>query len=71
MLRILASTPTLGIWKKKHDLCIGSRNKVAIEFTCIPYAYVLKFLESERGDVQTLVEWNKHKNLPPHQTNVK
>ncbi len=44
---------------------------MAIEFTYIPYACVLKFLESERGDVQTLVEWNKHKNLPPRQTNVK
>jgi hypothetical protein len=59
------------MWTWCEKVGHGSRNKVAIEFTYIPYACVLKFLESERGDVQTLVEWNKHKNLPPRQTNVK
>jgi hypothetical protein len=35
---------------------------VAIEVAYIPQGRVSKFLEDERGDMQTLVEWNKHKN---------
>lgn len=43
------------VWKNgfRH----GAQNKVAIE----AQERVSKFLEGERGDMQTLVEWNKHK----------
>jgi len=43
----------------------GGYNKGAIEITYTPYIHVLEFLECERRDAQTLIEWNKHKNLPP------
>jgi hypothetical protein len=36
---------------------------VKIEITYIPCASILEFLEGEQGDMQTLLEWNKNKNL--------
>jgi hypothetical protein len=53
------------VWKNgfRH----GGQNKVAIEVPCIPQGRVSKFLEDEQRDMQTLVEWNKHKNLAPQE----
>jgi hypothetical protein len=53
------------VWKYgfKH----GGENKVAIETTYIPHVHVSKFLQSERRDMQTTVEWNISKNLSPQQ----
>ena len=48
----------------------GGQNKVTIQFAYVPYARILKFLEGERGDTNTHVEWNVYKNFPS-QTNVK
>ncbi len=50
------------VWtpKVKH----GGTNKVSIEIVYIAHACVCEFLEGERSDVKTLVEWNTHKNLP-------
>ncbi len=48
----------------------GGQNKVTIQFAYVPYAHILEFLEGERGDTNTLVEWNVYKNFPS-QTNVK
>jgi hypothetical protein len=36
-----------------------------IKIAYIAHASVCEFLEGERDDVETLVEWNMHKNLPP------
>jgi hypothetical protein len=41
-------------FKVKH----GGANKASIEIVCIPHARVSEFLEGERGDVETPVEWN-------------
>jgi hypothetical protein len=38
---------------------------VSIEIAYIPYAHILEFLEGEHGNMNTRVEWNIHKNLPP------
>jgi hypothetical protein len=43
----------------------GGTNKVSIEIAYIAHARVCEFLEGDRSDVETLVEWNTHKNLPP------
>jgi len=43
---------------------------VTIQFAYVPYARISKFLEGERGDMGTLVEWNVYKNFPS-QTDVK
>jgi hypothetical protein len=48
----------------------GGQNKVTIQFAYVPYARISKFLEGERGDMNTLVEWNVYKNFPS-QTDVK
>jgi len=37
---------------------------MTIQLAYVPYAYILKFLEGERGDMNTLVEWNVYKNFP-------
>jgi hypothetical protein len=42
----------------------GGTNKVLIEIAYIAHERVCEFLEGERSDVETLVEWNTHKNLP-------
>jgi hypothetical protein len=49
------------VWKNgfRH----GAQNKVAIE----AQGRISNFLEGEQGDMQTLVEWNKHKNLAPQE----
>ncbi len=43
----------------------GGKNKVLIKIAYIAHASVCEFLEGERDYVETLVEWNMHKNLPP------
>jgi hypothetical protein len=47
------------------ELRHGGTNKVSIEIVYIAHAHVCEFLEGKRGDVETPVEWNMHKNLPP------
>jgi hypothetical protein len=37
---------------------------VTIQFAYVPYACILEFLEGERKDMNTLVEWNVYKNFP-------
>ncbi len=48
----------------------GGQNKMTIQFAYVPYARILEFLESERGDMSTPMEWNVYKNFPS-QTDVK
>jgi hypothetical protein len=48
----------------------GGKNNVNIQFNYVPYACISKFLENERGDISTPVEWNVYKNFP-NQTDVK
>jgi len=48
----------------------GKENKVTIQFAYVPYAHILEFLEGERRDTNTLVEWNVYKKFPS-QTDVK
>jgi hypothetical protein len=48
----------IGIWH-------GGQNKVSIEIAYIPYACVIEFLEGECGNMNTPMELNIHKNLPP------
>jgi hypothetical protein len=48
----------------------GGKNNVNIQFNYVPYACISKFLEGERGDTCTLVEWNVCQNFPS-QTDVK
>jgi hypothetical protein len=43
----------------------GGQSKVSIKITYIPYARDLKFLKDECENMNTPVEWNIHKNLPP------
>jgi hypothetical protein len=43
----------------------GGKNKVLIKIAYIAHANVCEFLEGERDDVETLLEWIMHKNLPP------
>jgi hypothetical protein len=40
-------------------------NKASIEIAYIPHAHVSEFLEGERGDAKTPMEWNIHKKLAP------
>jgi hypothetical protein len=42
---------------------MGGANKASIEIVCIPHARVTEFLEGERDDAKTLVEWNICKKL--------
>ncbi len=48
----------------------GGQNKVTIQFAYVPYARISEFLEGERGDMSTHVEWIVYKNFPS-QTDVK
>jgi hypothetical protein len=48
----------------------GGQNKVTIQFAYVPYARISKFLEGEREDTSTPMEWNVYKNFPS-QTDVK
>ncbi len=43
---------------------------MTIQFAYVPYAHISEFLEGERGDTSTLVEWNVYKNFLS-QTDVK
>jgi len=47
----------------KNGFRHGGHNKVAIKIVYIPCASILEFLVGEQGDMQTLIEWNKSKNL--------
>lgn len=38
---------------------------MSTEIAYIRYVHVLEFLEGERGNMNTLVEWNIYKNFPP------
>ncbi len=42
----------------------GGQNKVTIQFAYVPYACISEFLEGERGDMNTPMEWNVYKNFP-------
>jgi hypothetical protein len=35
-----------------------------IQFTYVPYVHIPEFLEGERGDTNTPMEWNVYKNCP-------
>jgi hypothetical protein len=48
----------------------GGQNKVTIQFAYVPYVRISEFLEGERRDTNTHVEWNVYKNFPS-QTYVK
>jgi hypothetical protein len=43
----------------------GGTNKVPIKIVYITHAHVSKFFKDEQGDVETSMEWNTHKDLPP------
>jgi hypothetical protein len=45
----------------------GGTNKVLIKIVYIAHAHVLEFLEGKWGDVETPMEWNMHKNVPPRE----
>jgi hypothetical protein len=45
-------------------ICHGRQNKVTIQFAYVPYVHIVKFLEGEGGDMNTLVDWNVYKNFP-------
>jgi len=50
------------VWKSKiHH---GGQNKVTIQFDYVPYAPILEFLEGERRDTCTPVEWNVELSKP-------
>jgi len=49
------------VWRSK--IRHGRQNKVTIQFAYVPYARISEFLEGERGDMSTLVEWNVYKNF--------
>jgi hypothetical protein len=44
---------------------MGGTNKMSIKIAYITHACVCEFLEGERNDVETPLEINMHKNLPP------
>jgi hypothetical protein len=48
----------------------GGQNKMTIQFAYVPYVPILEFLEGERRDMNTPMEWNVYKNFP-NQMNVK
>jgi hypothetical protein len=50
------------VWR--FGISHGKQNKVTIQFVYVPYARISKFLEGERGDTSTLVEWDVYKNFP-------
>jgi hypothetical protein len=41
----------------------GRQNKVTIQFAYVPYFHISKFLEGERGDTNTHVDWNVYKTF--------
>jgi len=44
---------------------MGGTNKMSIEIAYITHACVCDFLEGEQNDVETPLDINMHKNLPP------
>jgi hypothetical protein len=65
---ILAKNPTKSSFSNVDLVWIpkvkrGGANKAYIEIAYLPHARVSKLLEGERGDVETLVEWNIQKKL--------
>jgi hypothetical protein len=53
-----------------RDMPYGGQNKMTIQFAYVAYACILEFLEGERRDMNTHVEWNVYKKNS-NQTNVK
>jgi hypothetical protein len=51
------------VWKDQFRH--GGQNKVAIETAYMPHAHVSEFLQGERRDMQTTIEWNIFENLSP------
>jgi hypothetical protein len=49
------------VWK--DGLRHGGQNKMVIEIAYIPHARVFEFLQGERKDMQTSVEWKLEKIL--------
>jgi hypothetical protein len=49
---------SISIWHK-------GQNKMSTKIVYIQYVRVLEFLEGEHGNMNTLVEWNIHKKIPP------
>ncbi len=50
------------VWVKgEHH---GGSNKKSIDVAYIPYAHVQDFLQGERSNLRTPMEWNIHKNMP-------
>jgi hypothetical protein len=54
----------------KSGICHGKQNKVTIQFAYVLYVCISKYLEGERRDRKTPVEWNVCKNFP-NQIDVK
>jgi hypothetical protein len=50
------------VWRS--EIHHGGQNKVTIKFSYVPYARISEFLEGERGDTNTPVEWNVYKKIP-------
>jgi len=50
------------VWRS--DICHGGQNKVTNQFSYVPYVRISEFLEGERGDTNTPMEWNIYKNFP-------
>jgi len=36
---------------------------VTIQYAYVPYVFISEFLEGERGDMSTFMEWNVYKNF--------
>ncbi len=56
------------MWRSK--IRHGGQNKVTIQFAYVPYVRISEFLEVERGDMSTTVDWIIYKTFPS-QTDVK
>jgi hypothetical protein len=72
---IHVQNPTKSLFSNKdlvwtYGICRGGQNKMTIQFAYVPYARVAEFLEGEREDTSTTVEWSVYKNFPS-QTDVK
>jgi hypothetical protein len=50
------------VWRS--EIRHGGQNKVTIQFAYVPYAHILEFLEGERGDTNSHVEWNVYNKIP-------
>jgi hypothetical protein len=66
---IHVQNPTKSPFSNKDLVCTsrirhGGQNKMTIQFAYVPYARILEFLEGERRDTSTPMEWNVYKNFP-------